>query len=208
MCESRWNVLKVLRNVSCFENCMNSLENWAKWISYNVLAIKKNCKSVVHKKKTNILFIQYIYFCVKINLLHVNWNLTIANSFLNTVVFPLHPTTTHSCISFYCSSTTSNCECSQFTRNTNVLYKRKYIYTALHWLWRSSSLKNGSDCAGQTLYICFQTWLIGKIVIPISLPWQVGVHFPVNFWRLSKNTQTKFTKCFQYSGNLRKTLQP
>ncbi len=27
----------------CFENCMNVLGNWARWISYSVLTIEKNC---------------------------------------------------------------------------------------------------------------------------------------------------------------------
>ncbi len=31
----------------CFENDKNGLENWAKWISYIVLAVEKNCNVVI-----------------------------------------------------------------------------------------------------------------------------------------------------------------
>ncbi len=90
-------------------------------------------------------------------------------------------------------------------------------------LWYSSSLTNGSDCAEQTLFICFQTWLIGKIVIPISLQWQVGLQrgrdFPVNFWKLSKslwkckkNNPRKVLKkslnVYKYSGNFQEIFHP
>ncbi len=57
----------------------------------HLLAPPSAAHAVVHKKEINILFIQYIYFCVKINVLHVNWNLTIAYSFLNTVVYTTPP---------------------------------------------------------------------------------------------------------------------
>ncbi len=35
--------VKRLEKRLCFENCMNVLGNWARWISYSVLTIEKNC---------------------------------------------------------------------------------------------------------------------------------------------------------------------
>ncbi len=84
-------------------------------------------------------------------MLHVNWNVTIAYSFLHTLLSsPYTNNTTRSYKSSYYSSTASNCECSQFIRNTNVLCKYKCCSCCCIELWCSSSL---SDCAGQTLYM-------------------------------------------------------
>ncbi len=43
VCANRWNVLKVSRNVSLFQELNECLENCVKRISYSVLAIEKNC---------------------------------------------------------------------------------------------------------------------------------------------------------------------